>query len=250
METYPPPQLKSEFNCQRKWPKILPELTSEQIRIKNDWMKYWHEVLPKKYGAIEKFNHGFSVKVFNRGKEKKKYIETLEIGAGLGEHIAYENLDNQQYSILELRENMANVLKERFPSVNTVVGDIQKQTIFNNEQFDRVIAIHVLEHLPDLPHALKEIHRVLKINGSFTAVIPCEGGLAYALARAISAKRLFKKKYKMKYDWLIKTEHINQPHEIIEEIEKQFVICERNYFPLALPFIFCNLCIGLNMIKK
>ena len=244
---YPSP---GEFEYQEKWPKILPELTSEQIQIKNEWMKYWHEVLPKKYSAIEKFNHGFSVNGINKGKEKKQYIETLDIGAGLGEHIAYENLDNQHYSILELRENMANVLKERFPSVNTVVGDIQKQTIFNDMQFDRVIAIHVLEHLPDLPCALKEIHRVLKSNGSFTAVIPCEGGLAYTLARAISAKRLFEKKFKMKYDWLIKTEHINKPHEIIEEIEKQFTVCEKKYFPFALPFVFCNLCIALSMTKK
>ena len=30
-----------------KWPKTFPPLTPEQKRISDDFMKYWHEVLPK-----------------------------------------------------------------------------------------------------------------------------------------------------------------------------------------------------------
>jgi ubiquinone/menaquinone biosynthesis C-methylase UbiE len=33
---------------------------------------------------------------------------------------------------------------------------------FEDGYFDRVIAIHVLEHLPDLPRALREISRLMK----------------------------------------------------------------------------------------
>ncbi|TAN50662.1 MAG: class I SAM-dependent methyltransferase, partial [Rhodospirillales bacterium] len=32
------------------WPKTLPVLTVEQQRIRDDFMHYWHEVLPRKYG--------------------------------------------------------------------------------------------------------------------------------------------------------------------------------------------------------
>ena len=232
-----------------KWPKVLPELTSEQLKIKDDWMKYWHEALPSKYGVVERFNHGFPLRVL-KDSVGDGSLNTLEIGAGLGEHIAYENLNNQHYSVLELRENMADVLKEKFSSVNVYIGDIQEKTSFEDKHFDRIIAVHVLEHLPDLPKALYEIHRVLKSDGSFTAVIPCEGSLAYSLARKISGERLFKKKFNMEYDWLIKTEHINKPHEILEEVEKFFSIVNKSYFPLIVPFIFCNLCIGINMIKN
>src|SRR5690349_20198224 len=42
-----------------KWPKTFPPLTEEQKRISDDFMKAWHEVLPQKYGVIEKFNHGY-----------------------------------------------------------------------------------------------------------------------------------------------------------------------------------------------
>jgi len=193
------------------------------------------------------FNHGFPVKILQK---EHKTLDTLEIGPGLGEHITYENLENQQYSVIELRDNMAKVLRKRFPAVKTYVGDIQKQTEFNDKQFDRVIAVHVLEHLPDLPSALREIHRILKDDGHFTAVIPCEGGLAYSFARCISTDQIFKKRFKMKYTLLMKTEHVNLPNEIIEEIIRDFTVVKNEFFPLKLPFVFCNLCIGLDMIKK
>ena len=41
-----------------KWPKVLPPLTAEQQAISDDFMQYWHEVLPKRFGIVERFNHG------------------------------------------------------------------------------------------------------------------------------------------------------------------------------------------------
>ena len=234
------------MNKQSKWPKKIPEFTEDQLRIRDEWMKYWHENLPNKYGLIERFNHGFPVKQML----KLVRVTTLEIGAGLGGHIAYENLDSQDYSVLELRDNMADVLKERYPMIEVHVGDIQKKTHFSDSQFDRVIAVHVLEHLPDLPSALREISRIMNDNGQLTIVIPCEGGLAFSFARYISSNRMFRKKFNMEYDWLIKSEHVNEPHEIIEEAEKYFVVTKKEFFPLAVPFVFCNLCIGLDFAKK
>ena len=66
-----------------KWPKQLPELTDEQRRIKDDWMKYWLGVLPNRYAAIERFNHGYPVRSCRPGGR------VLEIGAGVGEHIRH-----------------------------------------------------------------------------------------------------------------------------------------------------------------
>jgi len=230
-----------------KWPKVLPLLSSEQLKIKDDFMKLWHEVLPNKYGIVEKFNHGYPVNVLKKNNSK---IKTLEIGAGLGEHISYEDLSFQDYHALELRPEMASVIKEKYKNVNVEVGDCQKKLTFNDNSFDRVLAIHVLEHLPHLPAALSEIYRVLKNTGQFTVVLPCEGGIAYKLAREISAKRVFEKKYNQSYDWYIKSEHINLPREIIEELERLFIIKERGFFPLKLPSFQFNLCFGLDLIKK
>ena len=39
---------------------------------------------------------------------------------------------------------------------------------------DRVLAIHVLEHLPDLPRAVAEMHRLCnKATGKLYVVLPC-----------------------------------------------------------------------------
>ena len=87
-------------------------------------------------------------------------------------------------------------------------------------------------------------------KGKFIIVIPCEGGFAYTLARDISARKIFEKKYNQKYDWFVKTEHINYPDEILEELDKLFTIQEISYFPLKIPSIPLNLCIGIVLISK
>ena len=127
----------------------------------------------------------------------------------------------------------------------------KKKTNFKSNFFDRVIAIHILEHLPNLPKALNEINRVIKTSGTFQIVIPCEGSLAYSIARKISAERIFKKRYEMDYEWFIKREHINSPLEIFTELEEYFKIDTIRFFPInIIPLKFCNLCIGINLTKK
>src|ERR1700761_1410513 len=96
---------------QSKWPKIFPPLTNEQQIISDAFVKHWHEILASRprYSLIEKFNHGYVVK-----HAPKHFITTLEIGAGLGEHLVYESLTPEQrkhYIALELRQNMAEQIK-------------------------------------------------------------------------------------------------------------------------------------------
>jgi SAM-dependent methyltransferase len=206
-------------------------------------MKLWHEVLPQRYGMIERFNHNFPVKHSVPG-----FRTTLEIGAGLGEHLHYERLSPEQesnYYCNEYRENMAAEIRRRFPRVKTVVGDCQQRMEFADGFFDRVIAVHVLEHLPNLPACIREVYRLLNPQGRFLIVIPTEGSPAYTLARKISAERVYRKHIGGDYSWFYKREHINLPHEIQAELAPYFTIEARSFFPLLVPFTFCNLCIGL-----
>jgi SAM-dependent methyltransferase len=225
-----------------KWPKKIPELTEQQKQIREDFMIYWHKILPKKFSIIEKFNHiwAFEDLIIN------KKIRTLEIGAGLGEHINFENLELQDYYALELRKEMSDEIVKKFPKVKTIIGDIQNKLDFKDNFFDRIIAVHVLEHLPDLPSAINEIKRLLKNDGFCDFIIPCEGSFAYSIARKISAERIFKKRYKMPYNWLIKIEHINNCKEIVNEIKKSGLkISSKAFFPFPFPFLFCNLVVKL-----
>ncbi len=226
------------------WPKIFPPLSPEQERIRDDFVKLWHQVLPR-YRAIERFNHRYPLRVGGA------FRRTLEIGAGIGEHLEYERLTPQQereYYCLELRENMSAEIRRRFPRVQTITGDCQRRLPFPDGFFDRVLAIHVLEHLPNLPAAVEEIYRVCdKQRGCFSVLIPCEGGLAYTLARRATAQRVFEKTYRQPYRWFIEREHLNRPAEILGVLRPFFEVANRRFFPFRIPAVFCNLVIGLTL---
>jgi SAM-dependent methyltransferase len=232
-----------------KWPKVLPPLTPEQQRRSDEFMKLWHEVLPRRYGLVESFNHNFPVRHSRAG-----FTTTLEIGAGLGEHLHYEKLTPEQeknYHAVEFRENMAAEIRRQFPRVRTVVGDCQQRLDFADGSFDRIIAVHVLEHLPNLPATIREAYRLLnRARGQFLVVIPTEGSPAYSLARRISAQRVWNKRFGGGYEEFYTREHINLPHEILEELAPYFTIEARSFFPLRVPWVFCNLCIGLSLAPR
>jgi SAM-dependent methyltransferase len=229
------------------WPKTLEPLTAEQEAVYDDFVKRWHEVLPRRYGLIERFNHSFPVRHSSDG-----FRRTLEIGAGLGEHLRHERLSPEQeegYYAVELRENMAEQIRADQPQVTAIVGDCQRRLPFPDGHFDRYLAIHVLEHLPDLPACVREAWRLLdKERGQLLAVIPCEGGLLYSIARRISAQRIFERTYGMPYAPFIAREHLNRPKEILAELHPYFTLTRRGMFPLPfLPVTTVNLCIGLSL---
>jgi SAM-dependent methyltransferase len=229
-----------------KWPKEFPPLSLEDKRICDDFMEHWHDVFPNKYSIADRFGNTYAAK-----SRPRQFARTLEIGAGLGEHLKYEVLTEEQernYVAVETRENMAQRLRESFPRIQTRVGDCQERLDFPDGYFDRILAIHVLEHLPNLPAAVREMYRLCdKTAGTFTIVIPCEGSLAYGIARRISAKRIFEKRYKRPYHIFISREHINLPREIFEELKPCFEVVQSTYFPVPLPFEFCNLFIGATL---
>jgi ubiquinone/menaquinone biosynthesis C-methylase UbiE len=236
-----------------KWPKVIPPLTDEQQWIGDDFMKHWLEVLSNNkswsYKLLEEFNQGYVVK-----HAPKNFLTTLEIGAGVGGHLNYEILSKKQknhYVAIDIRQNMIDKLKKSFPDIKINLADCQKTLPYSDDYFDRILAIHVLEHLPNLPAALKEMHRLChKERGILSVVIPCEGGWAYSLARKISTERIFARRYNQKFKWFIESEHINKPHEIFYELSRYFKVLHRHFFPLLVPSVNLNLCIGITLKPK
>lgn len=230
-----------------KWPKVLPPLTAEQERISNEFMRAWLEELPQRYSIVEKFNHGYPI-----AASDFPFVSTLEIGAGLGEHLRYETLSPGQlrnYTAVDLRANIIEALRSAFPQIRALQADCQQPMEIAGGSIDRILAIHVLEHLPNLPAAIDELHRVCaKPSGRLIVVIPCEGGLAYSLARKISAERFYRRRFGGSYKWLYSREHINLPHEVLAELDRRFIVERRSHFPLPfLPVTTLNLCIGLRL---
>jgi SAM-dependent methyltransferase len=217
----------------------MPKLTAEQKAIRDDFMQHFYEQFSDRYGAIAWFSHIYPKRTSRPG------LRTLDIGAGMGEHLDFEDARDQHYVALELRPEMARVIEERHPYVSTLVGDAEEALPFDDASFDRVIAIHVLEHLRNLPAALQEVRRVLRPGGAFAIVIPCEGGLAYGVGRRFTSQRIFEKRYHTSYDWYIRTEHFNVPAEIVAELDQRFEPEHRTFFPTKVPSVHLNVCMGL-----
>lgn len=228
-----------------KWPKQPPPLTPAQEQAREGFMALWHQQLPSKYGVIERFNHGSVSKL-----PVKPGSRTLEIGAGLGAHSKFEDLSRQDYYCLEYREEFCHSLREQFPADHVVCGSIEERQIWPDAFFDRLVVIHVLEHLRNLPLALAEMHRLLKPDGHLDVVMPCEGSLAYSLARKISAERLFRKNFHMDYTPIIRNEHVSTLSELMHEMQRWFDTVSREFFPLPVPIAAVNLVVAVRATPR
>ena len=228
-----------------RWPKRPVPLTPEQERVREQFVALWHRRLPARYGRLERFNHG-SVS----GLPVRPGSRTLEVGAGLGAHSRFEDLSRQEYYCVEYREAFCQALRARFPPGRVVCASIEERQPWHDGFFDRVVAVHVLEHLRNLPAALDEIRRLLRATGHFDVVVPCEGRLAYALARKVSAERLFRSHFHMDYTPIIRNEHVSSFDEVVAEVRSRFAITWRRFFPLPIPVATANLCMAFRATPR
>ena len=221
------------------WPKARPELSEEQRAIYNEWeADFLGSAKPGKYGRISRFDHAFAARSYH------PEVRTLEIGAGTGTHLPYEPTGD--YVALEGSEELAAHIVAR-PGLSVILGNCEERLPFEDHSFDRVLAIHILEHLYDLPAALRQVARVLKPDGVFSVVIPCEGGQGYALGRRLTTKRTFERRYQTSYDWLIGYDHCNTAREVMAELERHFDVQHRVYWPVKVPSVHLNVVIGLEL---
>lgn len=221
------------------WPKRLPALTPEQVAIRDDYMEFFYsEVYTARFGWIQRFNHAYAARSFAPG------LRTLDVGAGLGEHLEFEDGNAQDYVAMELRPEMAARIAQRYPYVMTITGDLEQGLGVASADFDRVLAIHVLEHLPNLPAALDELVRVMRPGAVLSVVLPCEGGWVYTLGRRLTTQRAFEKRYGMSFDWCIQSEHVSTVPQIVHELDARFRREHTSWFPTMIPTVHANICVG------
>jgi ubiquinone/menaquinone biosynthesis C-methylase UbiE len=111
---------------------------------------------------------------------------------------------------------------------------------FDDCSFNRLIATHVLEHVP-FPHlAIQEWVRVLKPGGVLSLILPCDPGWAWRLGRYLGPRKQAEKAG-LPYDYYMAREHINSIFNLDQLLKYHFPKREITWWPTRLPFPDINL---------
>ena len=146
------------------WPKQRPALSAEDLAISEDWQAFWLTRAQKQFSGIQRFNHGYVLRV------GAQYLgPTLEIGAGDGEHIEFEResgRDIADYHVIELREELAGRIRSRYPQIDIRVGDCQQSLPFAAGSLKCIILCFA--------HILVELFLYIGERfSSFIKIVPC-----------------------------------------------------------------------------
>jgi ubiquinone/menaquinone biosynthesis C-methylase UbiE len=131
----------------------------------------WYYKFPIKY--IIRYRLKKIVQLLN----KERYGVLLEAGTGSGIFLPELSKHCEYLYACDIHNHFDNitVMLEKYgiKNFNLSTQSID-QTNFSNESFDAIVAVSMLEFVPDIQKALSEIKRILKKDGVFITICPME----------------------------------------------------------------------------
>lgn len=185
-------------------------------------------------------SHVLCEKAFGPGHH---FSRVLEVGAGTGMHIRSVRHSFDEYVMTDLNPPMlAQAQGAKDVTKGNVIAQREDATklSFADASFDRVIAAHVLEHLPNPHFVLREWVRVLKPGGVLSVVLPCDPGIAWRAGRCFGPRRKFEA-IGINYDYWMAREHINSITNLRAFIRYYFPDIRERWYPFGLPLSDINL---------
>lgn len=124
-----------------------------------------------KRSLFEKIYHW--VKIYSLNKKvslinslHKNKGSLLDIGAGTGDFLVTAKANGWQITGVEPNENAKKLAVSKGISFENDIESIE------NQKFDVITMWHVLEHVPNVEHQIKELKRLLKPNGTIIIAVP------------------------------------------------------------------------------
>ena len=173
------------------------------------------------------------------------YNRVLEVGAGSGHHFPCVKHDFRQYVMTDGNDAMLKIASEKFSrELSAGILTVEKQDAtalsYPDNSFDRLIATHVLEHLPNPVEVLREWDRVVRPGGIISIVLPCDPGMLWRLGRHLGPRRNARK-LGIAYDYLQAAEHINSIFNLVVFIRHHFEVVSEFWYPARIPVPDLNL---------
>ena len=180
----------------------------------------------------------------------KHFSKVLEVGAGTGEHFRFVRHSYDRYYLTDQSEVMLAAARKKYAAAATDKIFFEKQDAskltYADNSFDRLIATHVLEHLPYPVAVLQEWDRLVRQGGLISIVLPCDPGLLWRLGRHLGPRRNARR-LGVEYDYLMASEHINSIFNLVVQIKYHFPQAHEVWYParIQLPdmnlFYVCNI---------
>ena len=170
---------------------------------------------------------------------RKDFPNVLDIGGGLGLFSLNFKLNFPKSDVYILDEALydgikATLTKNTIIKINDYIqGDIQKRTIFNDNRFDLIFALDVLEDVDNPSDAIDEIMRILKKNGFLFVSVPTESMLLRVVRTLIGTV----KNIQVNPHWLGLISSEKEFFNVLSQ--KNLKIISKRYFPFKfLPRLF------------
>lgn len=199
---------------------------------------------------VMRASHRLAEAAFDEGSH---FDRVLEIGAGTGQHLPFVRHSFHEYVLTDLDQAALQIAKDRLQKDydGRVCFEVQagNELGYADNAFDRIIAAHVLEHLP-YPHlALKEWARVLKPGGVLSILLPTDPGLAWRLGRHLGPR---KKALAMgiAYDYVMAREHVNSCTNLIALLRHYFPCSKEAWWPFPVASVDLNLFFAYHATRK
>ena len=170
---------------------------------------------------------------------KKEFNDILDIGGGMGLFsLNFKlNFPKSKISILdktiiaEIQESITS--KRKYGIEECIQGDIEKKTPYDNETFDLIFALDILEHVNDPSIALDEILRILKKKGLIFISVPIEGWILSLGRRFLGSV----KNIEINPHWNGKIKSLKEFYDCLR-LKRIKILLEKNYPFRTLPKAF------------
>lgn len=169
------------------------------------------------------------------------FANVLEVGAGTGEHFPYVRHGFHRYVMTDADPQALDVARAKIKN-DKVSFDVQagENLGYPDSHFNRVVAVHVLEHIYQPHLVLKEWRRVVADGGVLSILIPGDPGIAWRLGRHLGPRRQALAQG-IPYDYVMAREHVNACNTLIALIRHYFPERTESWWPCGFPSIDMNL---------
>ena len=216
----------------------------------------WLEVFDANY-ETDNYENGFRAWCMKKSHElverpfgpKDFFSNVLEIGAGSGIHHQFVRHKYSKYTMSDHNPKILDKACARFES-----REIKKITFqllegeslpFGDEVYDRVVAVHVLEHIYRPHLAIKEWSRVIRDGGVISVLIPTDPGIAWRFGQTIGARPSAIKRG-LAYDYIMAREHVNSCTNLLALLRHYFPHGSEGWWPLPISSVDLNLFVAFN----